>query len=70
MDGDKASKRRKLNEDAITKRRERRLWESNRDKLLFEYSQFTYYSKPVRIYIYNMLIILVIVLPKIIICCC
>lgn len=32
------------------KRRERRLWEDNRNKLLFEYSQFTYYTKAVSFY--------------------
>lgn len=45
-DGERpASKRRRLGEEAILKRRERRLWEDNRNKLLFEYLQFTYYSK-------------------------
>ncbi|CAH0549110.1 unnamed protein product [Brassicogethes aeneus] len=39
------AKRRRLNEEAIMKRREKRLWEDKRNKLLFEYSQFTYYSK-------------------------
>lgn len=46
MEG-RAAKRRRLAEDVIEKRRERRLWEENRNKLLFEYSQCTYYSKPV-----------------------
>ncbi|KAF7283659.1 cell division cycle protein 45 isoform X2 [Rhynchophorus ferrugineus] len=41
----RASKRRRLAEEAIEKRRERRLWEENRNKLLFEYSQFTYYAR-------------------------
>lgn len=43
----KAAKRRRLGEEAIIKRRERRLWEDKRNKLLFEYSQYTYYSKAV-----------------------
>lgn len=29
------------------KRREKRLWEENKNKLLFEYSQFTYYARAV-----------------------
>ncbi|XP_044764128.1 cell division control protein 45 homolog [Coccinella septempunctata] len=41
----RAAKRRRLNEEEIMKRREKRLWEENRSKLLFEYSQFTYYAK-------------------------
>jgi cell division control protein 45 len=43
----RASKRRRLNEEAILKRRERRLWDEKRSKLLFDYSQFTYYAKAV-----------------------
>ncbi|CAH1963521.1 unnamed protein product [Acanthoscelides obtectus] len=42
---DRASKRRRLDEESIMKRRERRLWEENRDKLVFDYSQFTYYAR-------------------------
>lgn len=38
-----------MGEAEILKRRERRLWEANRNKLLFEYTQFTYYSKAVSI---------------------
>lgn len=41
----RAAKRRRLNEEEIDKRREKRLWEENRSKLLFEYAQFTYYAK-------------------------
>lgn len=44
-----AAKRRRLNEEAIMKRRERRLWEDNRNKLMFDYSQFTYHAKAVRL---------------------
>lgn len=43
----RAAKRRRLNEEEIDKRREKRLWEENRSKLLFEYAQFTYYAKAV-----------------------
>ena len=31
------------------KRREKRLWEENRKRILFEYVQFSYYSRSVRI---------------------
>lgn len=44
---DRAAKRRRLGEEEIMKRREKRLWEDKRNKLLFEYSQFTYYAKAV-----------------------
>lgn len=43
----RAAKRRRLGEEQIMKRREKRLWEENKNRLLFEYSQFTYYSKAV-----------------------
>ncbi|XP_017780562.1 PREDICTED: cell division control protein 45 homolog [Nicrophorus vespilloides] len=39
------SKRRRLGEEAIMARRERRLWEDNRNRIMFEYSQFTFYGK-------------------------
>ncbi|KAK4878289.1 hypothetical protein RN001_010795 [Aquatica leii] len=41
----RVAKRRRLGEEAIMKRRERRLWEAKREKIVFEYSQFTYYAK-------------------------
>lgn len=44
----RAAKRRRLDEEEILKRRQKRLWEANRDKLVFDYSQFTYHSKAVR----------------------
>ncbi|XP_050315859.1 cell division control protein 45 homolog [Anthonomus grandis grandis] len=44
-DEGRAAKRRRLGEEEIMKRREKRLWEENRSKLLFEYSQFTYYAR-------------------------
>lgn len=43
----RAAKRRRLNEEAILKRRERRLWEEKRFDILAEYSQYTYYTKAV-----------------------
>lgn len=39
------SKRMRLAEEEIVKRRERRLWEENRKTLMFEYSQFSYYGR-------------------------
>lgn len=46
-DEESVSKRRRLGEEDILKRREKRLWEEKRNKLMFEYSQYTYYSKAV-----------------------
>ncbi|CAG9770153.1 unnamed protein product [Ceutorhynchus assimilis] len=42
---DRAAKRRRLGEEEIMKRREKRLWEANKNKILFEYSQYTYYAR-------------------------
>ncbi|KAJ8889135.1 hypothetical protein PR048_008629 [Dryococelus australis] len=39
------NKRLRLDEEALMKRRERRLWEEQRNKLLFDYSQFSYYGR-------------------------
>ncbi|XP_069698969.1 cell division control protein 45 homolog [Periplaneta americana] len=39
------AKRRRLGEEAILKRRERRLWEEKRDRLMFDYTQFSYYGR-------------------------
>ncbi|KAL3270828.1 hypothetical protein HHI36_021347 [Cryptolaemus montrouzieri] len=50
----RAAKRRRLGEEELTKRRERRLWEENRSKLLFEYSQFTYYAKASAIHMFEL----------------
>lgn len=40
-------KRRRLDEEGILKRRERRLWEEKRDRLMFDYTQFSYYGRSV-----------------------
>ncbi|KAF5301095.1 hypothetical protein FQA39_LY10914 [Lamprigera yunnana] len=50
----RAAKRRRLGEDAILKRRERRLWEAKREKIVFDYSQFTYYAKASAIIIFDL----------------
>ncbi|XP_025425975.1 cell division control protein 45 homolog isoform X2 [Sipha flava] len=39
------NKRRKLDQSILVKRRERRRWEENRKKLLFDYTQFSYYGR-------------------------
>lgn len=52
--GDERTKRRRLDEDAIMKRRDRRLWEENRNKLLFEYSQFSYYAKASSLHMFDL----------------
>lgn len=41
------AKRRRLGEEAILKRRERRLWKEKRDRLMFDYTQFSYYGHSV-----------------------
>ncbi|RZB40478.1 cell division control protein 45 -like [Asbolus verrucosus] len=41
----RAAKKRRLNEEAILKRRERRLWEERRFDIIAEYSQYTYHAK-------------------------
>ncbi|KAK9876014.1 hypothetical protein WA026_011131 [Henosepilachna vigintioctopunctata] len=50
----RAAKRRRLGEEELVKRREKRLWEDNRSKLLFEYSQFTYYAKASSIFMFEL----------------
>ncbi|KAL1502492.1 hypothetical protein ABEB36_007627 [Hypothenemus hampei] len=49
----RAAKRRRLGEAEILKRREKRLWEEKKNKLLFEYSQFTYYAKASAIFMFD-----------------
>lgn len=49
----RAAKRRRLGEEEIMKRRERRLWEDNRNKLVFDYSQFTYYARASAIFMFD-----------------
>ncbi len=39
-------KRKRFDEGAILKRRERRLWDEKRSRVLFEYQQFSYYGEP------------------------
>merc|ERR1719334_1170078 len=43
-DSNAPSKRRRFDESAILKRRERRIWEKKRTKILFEYQQFSDYG--------------------------
>lgn len=47
------SKRRRLNEEDILRRSERRKWVENRATILFNYSQYSYYGKSVCIIIYD-----------------
>ncbi|XP_018560967.1 cell division control protein 45 homolog [Anoplophora glabripennis] len=48
------AKRRRMDEAAINKRREKRLWEDNKKKLMFDYSQFTYYTRASAIYMFDL----------------
>ncbi|XP_063230464.1 cell division control protein 45 homolog [Bacillus rossius redtenbacheri] len=41
----RANKRLRLDEQALMRRRARRLWAEQRNKLLFDYSQFSYYGR-------------------------
>lgn len=47
------SKRRRLNEEDILRRSERRKWVENRATILFNYLQYSYYGKSVCIIIYD-----------------
>ncbi|KAH0564651.1 cell division control protein 45 homolog [Cotesia glomerata] len=48
------AKRRRLNEEDLLKRRARREWEEKRDTILFNYMQYSYYSKSSAVIIYEM----------------
>lgn len=48
------AKRRRLNEEIILKRREMRKWEENRETILFNYKQYSYYSKSSSVQIFEM----------------
>ncbi|KAJ1523930.1 hypothetical protein ONE63_010479 [Megalurothrips usitatus] len=41
----RAAKRMRMSEEAILKRRENRLWAEKRDRIVFNYTQFSYYGK-------------------------
>ncbi|XP_065224624.1 cell division control protein 45 homolog [Planococcus citri] len=49
-----ASKRARLDEQTLMRRREKRLWEENRKRILFEYVQFSYYSRSSSILMYEL----------------
>ncbi|CAG9862231.1 unnamed protein product [Phyllotreta striolata] len=53
-DESRAAKRRRLGEEELMKRRDKRLWEDNRDKLMFQYLQFTYYARASAIRIFEL----------------
>ncbi|XP_050530295.1 cell division control protein 45 homolog [Daktulosphaira vitifoliae] len=48
------NKRRKLDQNALIKRSNRRKWEENRKKLLFDYTQFTYYGRSSAILMFDL----------------
>nr|CAD7415886.1 unnamed protein product [Timema cristinae] len=50
----RANKRRRMDEGAIMKRRERRLWEEKRNRIMFEYSQFSYYGRSSAVLMYEL----------------
>ena len=43
----RAAKRMRMSEEAILKRREYRMWADKRDRIVFNYTQFSYYGKAV-----------------------
>ncbi|XP_043673036.1 cell division control protein 45 homolog isoform X1 [Vespula pensylvanica] len=47
-------KRRRLNEEDLIKRQEKRLWAENRATILFNYSQYSYYGKSSAVLIFEM----------------
>ncbi|KDR16293.1 cell division control protein 45 homolog [Zootermopsis nevadensis] len=48
------AKRRRLGEEAVLRRRERRLWEEKRDRLMFNYTQFSYYGHSSAVIIFEL----------------
>ncbi|KAL1130091.1 hypothetical protein AAG570_013030, partial [Ranatra chinensis] len=52
---DRKTKRRKLDEGAIMKQRERRMWKENRNRLMFEYTQFSFYGRSSSMIIFDIL---------------
>ncbi|XP_034945738.1 cell division control protein 45 homolog [Chelonus insularis] len=48
------AKRRRLNEDDLMRRRERREWEEKRDTILFNYMQYSYYGKSSAVILFEM----------------
>ncbi|MCL4138839.1 UNVERIFIED_CONTAM: hypothetical protein GTU68_032247, partial [Idotea baltica] len=51
---EEGEKRPRLDEEVLEKRRQRRLWEQRRQKLLFDYTQFSYYSNSTAILFYEL----------------
>ena len=54
LDSNTINKRRRFDESAILKRREHRIWEEKRTKLLFEYQQFSYYGPSTSVLFYEL----------------
>lgn len=54
LDSNPMSKRKRFDETAILKRRERRIWEEKRTKILFEYQQFSDYGSSTAILMYEL----------------
>eukprot|EP00094_Tigriopus_californicus_P000040 TCALIF_00040-PA protein Name:"Similar to CDC45 Cell division control protein 45 homolog (Homo sapiens)" AED:0.07 eAED:0.08 QI:0/0.16/0/0.85/1/1/7/0/2542 len=47
-------KRSRFDEAAILKRRDRRIWEERRAKILFDYQQFSYYAQPTALLMFDL----------------
>ncbi|XP_054283737.1 cell division control protein 45 homolog isoform X1 [Macrosteles quadrilineatus] len=50
----RGAKRQRLNEASILRQRERRLWEEKRNRIMFDYTQFTYYGRSSAILMYEL----------------
>lgn len=52
-DPERASKRHRLDEDALMKRREKRQWQERRKEIIFEYEEFSFYSSSTAVIMYE-----------------
>ncbi|KAK3576694.1 hypothetical protein CHS0354_024303 [Potamilus streckersoni] len=51
---DRSVKRKRFDDEAIEKRRERRLWEENRNKVLFDYNQFSSFGSSAALLLFEL----------------
>jgi len=53
-DGEDQQGHKRLDEASILRRRERRIWEEERSRILFDYLQFSYYGEPTALQMYEL----------------
>lgn len=51
---DEGGKRKRFDETSILKKRDKRLWQEKRSKILFEYQQFSYYGRSTAVLLYEL----------------